>query len=75
MITDNNQLSEIDRSILLTDYITLTPGVAACKRIVRFIIIILLIIIPGSHKKNPPIKLIISGFDCLLLKRNIIIFI
>ena len=23
--------------------------------------------IPGSHKKNPPIKLIISGFNCLLL--------
>ena len=28
---------------------------------------LIIIIIPGSHKKNPLIKLIISGFNCLLL--------
>jgi hypothetical protein len=29
MITDNNQLSERDRSILLTDYVTLTLDAVA----------------------------------------------
>jgi len=36
MITDNNQLSEVDRSVLLTEVITLTPGVSLNKRIATF---------------------------------------
>ena len=52
MITDNNQLSEIDRSILLTEVITLTPGVALYNKNATLLIIIIFY----THKKNPPIK-------------------
>jgi len=44
----------MDRSILLTEVITLTPGVALYNRI-------------ATNKKNPPIKLITDGFNCLIL--------
>jgi len=41
-------------------------GVAACKRIARFITITLSIIIPGSHKKNAN-KINYWRLICLLL--------
>jgi len=42
---------------MLTDILTLKPGVSLDKRIATFITITLSIIISGSHKKTP-IKLI-----------------
>jgi len=58
MITDNNQLSERDRSIILTDILTLTPGVAACKRIASITTNFIYNYYSKIAQKKTPIKLI-----------------
>jgi len=58
MITDNNQLSEVDRSVLLTDILWEELELSLDKRIATLINYISRSYITGSHiKKNLPIKI------------------